>query len=528
MRLRWPNQITPYRSALPGLAGPGMDISKPELPTKFYFINDMTDAATGAIDPSKGPNCYTGTGRYCWYANQGAGFHKVIIPLIGGYGYVGRTWNGDEMANMDYIGHAAPGPGLIFRCGRIRIQGDNQRLWHCASWMGDEVAVGGGPSFDADQRDCFSTGQPVPGTIQKNIAFINCEGRFGMDEIAECGYSPLDGGSWLRGAIYDPLHVPPDWSSGDPNHGPGEDHGYGQLVGGAGSGPTDRTLTAQSVYSCTTDRNPLWCGVNHAHINNIHYNHGRPNPGGRGEGCHIADNLGSNAGRGLTMHINVVGNLSVLGPEQAPIAAQEPVLAAAASSMPVGCTGHSNLNSQLGWTLVNSQDQFIRTVPYPEFRKKDVRLSAWYDGFGDDYRGVTRFARDPLRPTIQEALEFSRLLRETVGMMPRRRYLYKGGLHRCFDQIDNAIRGVPATFQYINRVSDLPANGADATGWEVMPAVPMMDPLNPTKDWHAPMPLDATRDDVLTSGYFSNGAPKTGYTKWRAWVIEQYFYVMGP
>ena len=530
MRLRWPNQITPYRSAMPGLAGGGMDISAPELPTKFYFINSLADTSTGGTD-ARGPNCFAGTFRYCWGADQGAGFHKVIFPLISGYAYTGRRVTGPARDNFDYIGHAAPDAGLFIRCTGLRAGGGaNMRMWHLPSWLGDEASAAGVVNFDADYRDCI--GGTASGVASKGLAYINCEARFGMDEAAEIGYYECDGVSWIRGAVYDPLHEPPDFFLPPPSHHvPGVDHGYAMLAGGTKNATpptawTSNVLVQQSLFAHSTDRNPLISVLTAAHINNLHYNHGRPNPGGRGAGLKMNDNQGVMAQSGKTMHLNVVGNVTVMGPEQAAIQDQAPVLAETTGTFPAGCTGHVAHNAQFGWVPVTSQDIFMRTVPYAGYLQPTLRLNAWYDGFGDNYQGMLRAFRNPLNPDPQEGLEFVELMRETVGCMPRRRYKLQGGLNRVFNQIADAIRGVPFPgFQYINRVSDL---GTGNGGWDILPASTVIDPLAPTKDYHAPLPCDASRDTILTSGTFSNGASMAGYTKWRAWCIEQYLHVMGP
>jgi hypothetical protein len=125
----------------------------------------------------------------------------------------------------------------------------------------------------------------------------------------------------------------------------------------------------------------------------------------------------------------------------------------------------------------------------------------------------------PLNPTVQEGLDFAQLIRETVGCKPRRRYLYKGGINTVMDQIDAAIRGLASESQWINTVEE-------AGGWPEMPRV-RVDPLAPGDEYHAPMPLGADRDEVLLSGCFSDGSSMVGYSRLRAWCIEQYFHEQG-
>lgn len=505
---KWPYQNTPYLSALPGVGGPGLDVSNGDKPSKIYFVTSLENVKTGGPAPQYGPNCYAGTFWWCWYADQGPDFHKWMVPLVSGYSYAGRGLNTPLTDNFDYIGHAAPGPGLIVQAARLTVRGSNSRLWHLPSWCGDLPSVDGPDEFKADQRDCMGSSSPDE-NINK-VAFINCEARFSMDEGVQVWYDSL-GCSWIRGAIYDPLHIPPDFViPGDDHHGPDIDHGYAHLLGGR----ADYGLSLQSLYAHTTDRNPLVSAPWYAHINNLHYNHGRLG-GGRGAGVKIDDNGEHNEAAGRQMRFNMVGCISVRGPEQG-----DDIVFVETQDLTEGSTAHAAHNSIYGWPQPDSQDAFFwQKHPVPDYLQPILRLGPWPVGLGNNYDGVLLPCADPLAPTKQEGLAFTQLMRETVGCMPARRYLYNSGVDIVLEQIDAAIRGLEQPPQYINTVED-------AGGW---PDIPQMsiDPLNPTEDHHAPMPLGADRDEVLLEGTFSNGASKVGYSKLRAWTIEQYFYVMG-
>ena len=502
----WPYQSTPYLSALPGVGGPGLDVSAGDLPSKIYFVTSVENVKEGGPDP-RGPNCFSGTFWYCWYADQGEGFHKFIVPLVGGYCFLGRGMNAPERANFDYVGHAAPGAGLFVQTAALRIRSSNCRIWHLPSWVGDLPSVDGPDKFQADQRDAL---QATSNDIDINrVAFINCEARFSMDEAVEVWYD-AQGTSWIRGAVYDPLHTPPGFTMGDdPHHGDGIDHGYGHIVGGN----SDYSLVMQSLYAHTTDRNPLVAAPNHAHINNLHYNHGRPE-GGRGEALNISDNGEHNLAAGRTMQCNMVGCITVRGPNSS----SQSITLAKVSEVTEGSSGHSAYNSEFGWPQPSSQDGFFASQP-DDYLRPTLRRGAWPLGLGFDYAGVVKPCADPLNPRVQEGLAFTQLMRETVGCMPSRRYLYRGGVNTVLDQVDAALRGLLAPSQYVNTV-------AEAGGWPDLPTL-SIDPAQPTSDWHAPMPLDADRDEVCLSGSFSDGSSKIGYSKLRAWLIEQYFYALG-
>lgn len=497
----WPYQSTPYLSALPGVAGPGLDVSNGDLPSKLYFVTSTENVKEGGPDP-RGPNCYSGTLWYCWYADQGEDYHKWIIPLVGGYCYLGRAMNTPERDNMDYVGHAAPGAGLFMQTAAMRLRGSNMRVWHMPSWVGDKPSVDGPNSFQADQRDALQVGGDDT-EVGKN-AFINCEARFSMDEAVQVWYQTR-GTSWIRGAIFDPLHEPPDFPHDDDG---GGDHGFGHLVGGK----SDYSLSLQSLYAHTTDRNPLVAAPLYAHVNNLHYNHGRPDTA-RGEAVNIDDNGDHNADAGHSMRANLVGCCSVRGPNSG-----QDICFAKVGDVTPGSSGHLALNAVFGWDPPDSQDALITSQP-ADYLKPTIRPGAWPLGLGFNYDGVLKAFRDPLNPTRQEGLAFTQLMRETVGCMPSRRYLYRGGVNAVLDQIDAAIRGIPAISQYINTVDE-------AGGWPKMPTT-SIDPANPEDVYHAPLPMGADRDDILLEGVFLDGSSKVGYTKLRAWIIDQYFYVMG-
>jgi hypothetical protein len=511
MIAQWPNQSGGYRSALPGVVGPGLDVTAGDLPSKIYIISDYADTKNGG--PSeRGPNIFEGTFRYCWEADQGEAFSKWICAFIGGYLYVGRSVNSPAgRGNFDYVGHAAPGAGLVLQaCVPLLRGGSNMRVWNMASWMGDGPAAEGVTNLHAGNRDALQAS--ADGFHPHDVAFINCEARYTMDEGVQVFYA-VNGISWIRGAVYDPLHVPPEFGDENiTNHEPGQDHGYGHLIGG--SDPVLRSLSMQSVYAHTTDRNPLSSATNHAQVNNLHYDHGRINYAA-GAGLNISDNGGFNAALGFKMKCNLVGCIAVRGPNNN----DSLVLAKVTGTIPVGSAAHSALNCEFGWTQPPDQDGFFTNKP-ADYMQPTIQFEAWPDGLGADYSGVLRPAIALLHPLRQEGLAFTQLMRTTVGMMPSRRYLIgDNSLNRVFDEVDNAIRGVESSSQWINTVEE-------QGGWPDVPFA-SVDPDNPGLTWWAPFPFGPERDEVLTEGFFFDGSPMAGYSRLRAWVINQYFYTLG-
>jgi len=507
----WPYQSTPYLSALPGVAGFGMDVSNGDKPSKLYFVTSRDDTDVGGAD-DRGPNCYSGTLRYCWRADQGEDFHKYIIPLVGGYVYLGRTvLSPAGRGHFDYIGQAAPGAGLFVQCGCLNVNGGaDVRIWHLPSWVGDMPSADGVTNFHVGNRDALQAS--ADGQLSGGIAFINCEGRFSMDEAVQVYYAAY-GVSWIRGAIYDPLHIPPDFADDNiSNHGTGEDHGYGHIIGG--SDYCDFSLVSQSLYAHTTDRNPLVSANKHSQVNCLLYDHGRPD-GGRGSGLKVSDNGGFNEAAGKPMHCNMVGCVSVRGPNND----ENLNFAEVVNEVLDGSGAHSAHNSVYGWPSPDSQDAFFVRYPDNYVMAPTLRRIAWPSGLGANYSGVLQPCAYPLNPTRQEGLAFAQLIRTTVGCKPARRYMYEGGVNKVCDQIDAAIRGLTSESQWVNTVDE-------AGGWPDMPTL-SVDPANPGDEYPEPLPMGADRDEVLLEGTFTNGASKVGYSRIRAWTIEKYFYDMG-
>lgn len=506
MNMRWPYQHTPYLSALPGLAGYGMDVTAGDKPSKIYIVTSLENKKEGGPDP-RGPNCFSGTFWWCWAADQGADFHKFMVDEVGGYAFLGRGLLGPERGNFDYIGHSAPGAGLFVQTGTLTVRGSNSRIWHCPSWVGDYPSTDGPEKYKADQRDSHQGSNSNYETAR--IAHINCEGCFSMDETVQFWYATA-GISWLRGAIFAPLHSPPNFvMPDDPNHDAGVDHGYGHLIGGR----SDLAFTQQSLYADTTDRNPLVAASNYAHVNNLHYNHGRAHVA-RGEGVHIDDNGDYNAEAGTTMQANIVGNVSVRGPEQ-----NDSLVLARVRDVTEGSSGHAAWNSVFGWPSPDSQAGMFHEDLPPNYLKPVPRRSAWPLGLGFDYDGVFKPCADPLHPTVQEGLAYVELMRNNAGCMPARRYLYEGGVNKVLDQIEAAIRGLTSGPQYVNTV-------AEAGGWPTVPEE-RIDSSNMSKWWHAPFPFGADRDEVLQSGLLVDGSSAAGLSKIRQWIANQYHFVMG-
>jgi len=511
VKYSWPYQSTPYLSALPGVAGFGLDVSNGDLPSKLYFVTSRDEGDEGGPD-ERGPNCYSGTLRYCWRADQGEDFHKYIIPLVGGYAYLGRAvLSASGRGHFDYIGQAAPGAGLFVQCGCLNVNGGaNVRVWHLPSWVGDLPSADGVTNFHVGNRDALQAS--ADGQLSGGIAFINCEGRFSMDEAVQIFYAAY-GISWIRGAVYDPLHIPPGW--GDPdqsNHAEGEDHGYGHIIGG--SDYCDFSLVSQSLYAHTTDRNPLVSANKHSQVNCLLYDHGRPG-GGKGSGLKVSDNGGFNEAAGKPMHCNMVGCVSVRGPNNN----DSLNFAEVVNEVLDGSGAHSAHNSVFGWPSPDSQDAFFTRYPDNYVMAPTLRRIAWPAGLGANYSGVLKPCAHPLNPTRQEGLAFAELIRTTVGCKPARRYMYAGGVNKVCDQIDAAIRGLTSESQWVNTVDE-------AGGWPDIPAV-SVDPANPGDEYPEPLPMGADRDEVLLDGTFSNGASKVGYSRIRAWTIEKYFHDMG-
>lgn len=502
--LTWPAHAPAYVSLIPEVGGYGMNsvagsgrhLGTPV--TTVILVNSLASGSTGGAVSGYGANVFAGTWEYAWRHSASP---KVIIPIISGWVTIQDSINCQNAARTGYVsyyGQFAPGQGLYLRGCNVETGGaSNVAVWHLRSYMGDDVT-----GLPAGNRDCFSSGYGQGVTQQ--IVLINCEFAWSIDEVAGFfrSHNQL---TLVNNAFFEPLHIS---TIIHPEDGAGFDHGFGPQIGGdTGQPQTSAVSSFRNLWAHTTGRNPLITAQTFVHANNLHYNHGRPT-GGQGSGVQIVPHGATEAN-----YANIIGNGFVRGPNNN----NSLVAVAVTGTFPSGSGAYLLANSQFGWTAPASQNAFLTTSP-SGYAVSAVLPSAYPSSWGTGLTGVLQWAANPLAPTLTEWSNFVTLMDQTVGAQPLRRTA--GRLKLVFDQIRDRLAGVTQTSQFVNTVD----GAVSAGGWFSVPSV-TVDPLNPGSEWHGPLPTGADRDTPYTTGTFSDGKPRVGYTRLEEFAYEQHLYV---
>lgn len=499
--LSWPTHEPAYVSLIPGVGGYGMNtvagsgrhLGTPQ--TTIILVNSLATGNTGGAVTGYGPRVFAGTWEYAWRHTASP---KVIIPIISGWVTIQDSVNcqgGARSGYVSYYGQFAPGQGLYLRGTNVETGGaSNVAVWHLRSYMGDDVT-----GLPAGNRDCFSSGYGQGVTQQ--IVLINCEFAWSIDEVA--GFFRSHNQVTFTGcAFFEPLHIS---TIIHPEDGAGFDHGFGPQIGGdTGQPQTTAVSTFRNLWAHTTGRNPLITARTFVHANNLHYNHGRPT-GGAGNAVQIVPHGATEAN-----FANVIGNGFIRGPNNN----NSLVAVSVTGSFPTGSAGYLFANSQFGWSAPSNQNAFLTSSP-SGYAASSVQSSAYPSSWGTGLTGVLQWATNPLAPTLTEWNNYVDLMDRTVGAQPIRRTT--GRLKRVFDQIRDRLAGVTQTDQFVDTVTE-------AGGWFTVPST-TVDPLNPGSEWHAPLPTGSDRDTPHTSGTFSDGKSRVGYTRLEEWAYEQHLYV---
>lgn len=497
--LSWPAHVPGYLSLIPGVGGYGMNtvagsgrhLATPA--TTVILVNSLAAGNSGGALTGLGANVFGGTWEYAWRHTASP---KTIIPVVGGWVTIQDSIL-NPSAYVSYYGQAAPSTGLYLRGAKPEAgAGGNMAIWHLRSYMGDDVT-----GLPAGGRDCFGSGNGL-GTTQQ-VVLINCEFAWSVDEIIDFNRSHNQI-TFIGCAFIEPLHLS---TIVHPEDGPGVDHGFGPIVGGdTGQAQTSAVSTFRNLWAHTTGRNPLVSAQTFVHANNLHYNHGRPT-GGAGNGVQIIG-----AGATQANFANILGNGFVRGPNNN----TSLVAITAATTLPAGSAGYSFANCQFGWTAPANQGAFFTSSP-TGYSASTVQSDAYPGSWGSGLTAVLQWASNPLAPTLTEWSNFVTLMDRTVGAQPRWRTTQYGRVAQVFNQIRDRINGVAQTDQFVDTVTE-------AGGWFTVPSV-TINPLNPGSHWHAPLPTGSDRDTPYTSGTFSDGKSRVGYTRLEEWAYEQHLYV---
>lgn len=504
--LSWPVHSPGYISLLPGVGGYGMNtvagsgrhLGTPA--TTVILVNSLATGNTGSAAVGLGTNVFQGTWEYAW---RHAASPKVIIPIVSGWVVIqdditNQSGTAPRPGYVSYYGQCAPNPGLFLRGCNVTLNGaDNVAVWHLRSYMGDDAT-----GLSAGARDSLSSGYGS-GTTQ-SVVLINCDFAWSVDELVDFfrSHSQI---SWIGCAFIEPLHIS---TIIHPEDGPGVDHGFGPIIGGdTGQAQCSSVSTFRNLWAHTTGRNPLVSSQTFVHANNLHYNHGRPGSG-TGNAVQIIA-----TGASAANYANIIGNAFIRGPNNNATM----VGVSVTGTYPVGSAGYSNSNAQFGWTAPANQNGFFTTSP-TGYAAATLQSSAYPSTWGTGLTGVLQWAANPLSPTSAEWTAFVDLMEDTTGAQPRWRAAGIGRVGTVFNQIRDRLNGVSQTDQFVDTVTE-------AGGWFTVSNV-TIDPLNPGTHWHAALPTGSDRDTPYTSGEFSNGQSRVGYTRLEAWAYEQHLYVL--
>jgi hypothetical protein len=505
----WPEHSPAYVTLLPGTGGYGLNTPAGAgrgTGTTVIFIDSLSDQNSGtAINASLSAALNWPTPSFIGtpeYAARHAASPKVVVPITSGMATIQdsipmQTGTPPRPGFITWYGQAAPEPGLYLRGCNLALNGASDvAIWHLRSLMGDDVT-----GLPAGNRDCLSSG--YGGGLTSKIVLLNCEFQWSVDELVDF-YRRHSEISFVSCAFVEPLH---DSTIDHPEDPPATDHGFGPIIGGDTGGQPSAVSTFRCLWAHTTGRNPLTNATTFVHANNLHYNHGRP-AGGAGNAVQIHSSNATDP-----MSANILGNAFIRGPNNN----TSLVACSVSTTLPPGSSGYSFGNAQFGWTTLSNQNAFFTSSPTGY--AVSARVDAAYPGsWGASLNGVLQWAANPLAPTAAEWTGFVEKMKRTVGAQPRWRTSSNSRLPVIFDQIRDRLNGVAQTNQFVDTV-------AQAGGWPTIP-VNVINPLAPGSHWHAPIPTGPDRDTAYTSGTFSDGRSRVGYTRLEAWGYEQHLYVM--
>jgi hypothetical protein len=506
--LQWPVQSTGFVSAYPGVGGPGLDTEGGSgrhlgaaSATTVFLITSPADANTGGTITGHGANVHSGTWEYFWRhsASPKFGIQACSGALSTGRTIPLQTGTPPRPGRVTYCGQFAPRPGFVIRNTNVSLNGaSNVVLWHLYSDVGDTPSA----NLPAGARDCLSSG--YNGGVVEKIAVINASLKRSTDEIGGFFWAHRDT-SFVDCAFYEPLHDSPIDHPEDP---PDFDHGFGPYLGGGAVAPNQSSgITFKGCLTGhVTSRGPMVSARTLTIGNCLNYNNGRP-PGVGADGKSIqilAD------GASAANHHNFVLNGYLRGPNNR----DNLVAISVTGTYPSGSSAYVFGNCQRGWTQPANQAAFFTDRPASYGVSASIHSDAYPSSWGAGLTGLLQWAANPAAPTQAEWHAYIDLFDRTVGATP----LYRDDrLTLVMEQMRNAVNGVTQTNQFIN-------NTAESGG---MPSVPVVvvDPLNPGTHWHAALPTGSDRDTPLTTGTFSDGKSKIGYTPLEAWAYEQHLYV---
>lgn len=524
----WRVQQPGYISALPGHGGYGMDSyggsgrhTTPGNVTVF-FLDDFT---TGSTVSAAYPGGYTRILHGNMEGFVAAASPKICVPIKSGTVNMGNDVRPGSY--MDFYGQFAPGDGVLFRATQPSSivsfgssTASHQRWWHLDCRIGDDASGIADEDRDAAVVGGYSTsGVNAP---DYNV-HINCCYGWSLDEIVDGYYG---GGllSFLYCAFIEPMH-----KSFHDDGGGIDMHGYGPILG---SGYRFNKVSIQRCFfGHISSRQPSIAAISFAYANNWIYNPG-DSAGNIANGIELHVDYDAASPYASPMYSNIYANMVTKGPDG--YTSFNAVYMDPANQHPSGSQGYIGKNCVNGWAYSAQSDLMAGTFP-GSWLQSGIVANAWPGSWGSagEYVNEIGTATTPNGFSSAERIAFANLMYNSVGPCPgNRRSSDRAGIvlgHGLARETGSGSQG-----ECVNSVAGTDAESGwpnsslrflpNAGGWPTISTVTETDPLGSPTYWHAPMPLNGTEPDdrILSSGTFSNGRSKVGYTAIEAWAIEEH------
>lgn len=513
----WPAQTPGYLPIVPGMAGWGMDQfggsgRHAAGNTALLFIDRLTTDSAGSYDSTS----RIGYGSFRWCLAQN--FPRVVIPLVSGRIKFTPSSSGPYQITvknqyLTYAGHLAPSPGLHFENvwltsapplfpGPGAGQQERHHLWmHYSSFCGDD------------------NGSDNNGTAISNCgtkaAWVNCSVMWNKDEGLYVGGSNTDEDT----ADQTFLHCIVAEAQGD----------YSQQTShyppSAGKGShadylSSRTDLNRCVFLFNRQRNPLTRCQSMSIVNCL--------VGQWFTSAVDPNSFALGQSRSRSQQINVVGNLFVWWPSpySAPYfkAVHLPVryvggveqgtywLPTSTIFSP-NSTHPTHGNRLLHWRSPTTSETDLMSGETTGIQPS-ILTGAWPNGLVPYSLGTSGGA--------DRRVDFANLVLDGVGPRPKDRSpLLQRPIQRAKNRISGstddsggagAIGPPPSSLQEI--VDLLAANPVAENS--------ISDPFAAPAAWGGMALPNASRNTVYSSGVFSNGISRAGYTELEGFIYEQH------
>lgn len=509
--VEWPSQPSGGRiHALPGIniygsdsyGGSGRNTGGN---VDILLVTSLANTNTISAVNGLGANVYEGTLEGALRFDAGTRSKQIVLCRSGSPSI--RKSITSPSNNWSLWGQFAPLPGFWPRGLRLDNGGNHWQLWHLPLYLGEDVftPLPGTQS----QGDALRLGSPT--TFASSWICINCEFSRTTDELVDA-FVGMDSGGFVYCAFLEAV----GYTDANGIH----RTQYGPLFGGNnGFNQAARRLSIErSFFAHNTARNP-YMSVGEAYLaNNLNYNLGRLPANGEnipGLGPQITNQFGFTE----PMHFNLVRSMFVRGPNNTASIPGVYVQISQGQEFPSGSGLYIFGCVQHGWSNPASQSGFLISNQSSTFQlQTTVRTAALPAGRVASLADTYRIAQTALAPTPAEKQAFFDLIADSVGIMPGSRSTTYGRVQKALNQCQARLNGATG------EASQLVRNSAEAGGWWTVPNV-LVNPADPGSQWnHMPLPTNASRHTPYTSGVFSNGASRVGYTPMEVWAIEQHWF----